>query len=138
MRRVQFVFREITSARSKIRAGIAQHIDQLKRHAVTLAERQHLVFAQPREILNMPETESRPKFTDTTSNQISVLIQIGSCPERADFLRIIETLQIEHLAVSDFLVHAANVVSIGLLDLTEPTKTIRQRLEQLPFARFLL
>ena len=74
----------------------------------------------------MPKTESRPKFTDRASNQIGVFIQIGSCPERANFLRIIETLQIEHLAVSDFLEHAANVVAIGLLDLIKPTQTIRR------------
>ena len=74
----------------------------------------------------MPKTESRPKFSDTTSNQIGVFIQIGSCSERANFLRIIEALQIEHLAVSDFLEHDANVLAIGLLHLIEPTKTIRQ------------
>src|SRR6266481_2651794 len=108
MRRVQFEFREITSARSKVGAGVAQHIDQLKRHAVAFAERQHLVLAQACKISNMPETESRPKFTYTTGNQIRVFIQIGSGAKRANFLRVIEALKIEHLATRDLLQHHAN------------------------------
>ena len=38
----------------------------------------------------------------------------------------VETLQIQHLTVSDFLEHDANVLAIGLLHLIEPTKTVRQ------------
>src|SRR4029077_12863495 len=107
MRRVQFEFREITSARSKVGAGIAQHIDQLKRHAVAFAERQYLVLAQACEISNMPETESRPKFTYTAGNQIRVFIQIGSGAKSANFLWVIEPLQIKHLAAGNFLQHHA-------------------------------
>ena len=130
MRRSQFEFRKITSARAKIGADVAQHIDQLKGHAVALAESQHLVLAQAGEIPDMPETEPRPKFTDTTGNQIRVFIQIGSGAECANFLRIVESLQIEHLAPRDFAEHDANVVAIGMLDLVQPIKAIRQRLEQ--------
>src|SRR2546428_10545306 len=75
----------------------------------------------------MPETEPRPKFTDTTGNQIRVFIQIDGGSERANFLRIIESLQIEHLAPRDLLEHDANVVAIGLFDLVQPIKAIGQR-----------
>src|SRR5436190_23089787 len=130
MRRSQFEFRKITSARAKIGTDVSQHIDQLKGHAVEFAESQHLILAQAGEIPDMPETEPRPKLTDTTGNQIRVFIQIDSGSERANFLRIIESLQIEHLAASDFAEHDADVVTIGLLDLVQPIKAIRQRFEQ--------
>src|SRR5437867_8621942 len=103
MRRAQFVFRKITSARAQIGAGVAQNVDQLKRHSVTLAQRQHLVFAQTREVPNMPETKARPEFADTTGNQIGVFVQIGGGAKRANFLRIVEALEIEHLAMRDLL-----------------------------------
>src|SRR5207249_8776988 len=80
------------SACSQIGAGIAQNVDQLKRHAVALAQGQHLVLTQAREISNMPETEPRPEFTGTTSNQIGVFIQIGRDSERANFFRIVKAL----------------------------------------------
>ena len=92
------MFGKITSSRSKIRAGVAQHIDQLKRHAVTLSQSKHLVLGLARELANVPETESRPKFADTTGNQVGVFVEIRSSTKRADLLRIIETLQVEHLA----------------------------------------
>src|SRR5262249_13407012 len=126
MRRGQFEFREIASAFSQIRAGVAKHVDQLKRHAVALAEGEHLVLAPPSKVVNMPETESRPKFTYTTGNEISVLIKIGSSAERVNFLRIVETLQIEHLAVRDVFEHHANIGAIRLLDLLKPIKEMRQ------------
>ena len=73
----------------------------------------------------MPETESRPKFADTTGNQISVFVQISGEAERVNFLRIIEALQIEHLPTRDFLQDNANVCAIRLLQMVEPIKTIR-------------
>src|SRR5437762_2803482 len=128
------MFREIASARSQIGPGIAQHIDQLKRHAVALAEGQHLVLAPACEVPNVSETEPRPELTYTTGDHIRVFVEIGSCRERASFLWIWEALQIEHLATRDFVEHHANVVAIRLLDVIEPIKTIRQALEQLSFA----
>src|SRR5437870_3724142 len=103
MRRAQFVFRKITSARVQIGTDIAQHIDQLKRHSVAFAQGQHLVLAQTREVPNMPETKARPEFADTTGNQISVFVQIGGGAKRANFLRIIEALEVEQLAMRDLL-----------------------------------
>src|SRR2546430_17400546 len=81
----------------------------------------------------MPETEPCPKLTHTTGNQICVFIQIGSGRERGNFLRIIEALQIEHLAASDFAEHDADIVTIGMLDLVLPIKAQPRRLEQLLF-----
>src|ERR1700741_3837216 len=124
----------MTSACSKIGPGIAQHIDQLERHSVALAERQHLVLAQAREVSNMPETKERPKFTDTTGNQIGVFVQIGGGAERANLLRIVEALQIEHLATRDFLQHDADVSAIRLLDSLQAYKAIGRRFKELPLA----
>src|SRR6266496_5240142 len=103
MRRAQFVFRKITSACAQIGAGVAQNVDQLERHSVALAQRQHLVFAQTREVPNMPETKTGPEFADTTGNQISVFVQIGGGAKRANFLRIVEALDVKHLAMRDLL-----------------------------------
>jgi hypothetical protein len=64
----------------------------LKRHAVTLSQSKHLVFGPARELANVPETESRPKFTDTTGNQIGVFLEICSGTQRPDLPRITETL----------------------------------------------
>src|SRR5262249_15898030 len=135
---VQFVLGEITSARTQIRAGVAQHIDQLKRHSVTLSESQHFIFATAGEVANLPETESRPKFTDTTGNQIGVFVEIGSGGEGADFLRIIKALQVEHLAACDFFEHHTNVIAVGMLRPIEPGKAFRYGFQELPFARGFL
>ena len=43
----------------------------------------------------MPEAEPRPEFADTTCHKIGVFIQIGGRTERANFLRVIETVEIE-------------------------------------------
>jgi hypothetical protein len=40
----------------EIGPGIAQHIDQLKRHAIMLSQSKHLVFGSVRELANVPET----------------------------------------------------------------------------------
>src|SRR5436190_21521740 len=106
------MFGKITSSRSKIRAGVAQHVDQLKRHAITLSQSQHLVLAPVCEVADMPETESRPEFTDTTGNEICVFIEIGGGAKRANFLRITEALEIEHLPARNLLKHDANVVAV--------------------------
>src|SRR5215813_2880058 len=119
------MFGKITSSRSKIRASVAQHVDQLQRHAVTLAESKHLVLGAACEIANMPETESRPKFTDTTGHQVRVSIEIGSGAERANFLRITKALKIEHLATSNFFEHDANVVAVCVLRCFQTSKIIR-------------
>jgi hypothetical protein len=66
-------------------------------------------------VVNVPETESRPKLTDTTGNQISVFVEVRSSIKRADLLRIIETLQVKHLATRNFFQHKANVVAICVL-----------------------
>ena len=118
------MFGKITSSRSKIRAGVAQHIDQLKPHAVTLAKRKHLVFGPARELANVPETESRPKLTDTTGNQIGVFLEIGSGTQRADLLWIIKTLQVEHLATRNFFEHKANVVAVRVLHSVQASQAI--------------
>ena len=86
----------------------------------------------------MPETKARPKFTDTTGNQIGVFVQIIGRAERANLLRVIEAPQIEHLAVSDFLQHDANIRAIRLLHSLEPCKAIGQRFKQLLFALVFL
>src|SRR4029079_4150146 len=109
------VFRKITSPRSKIRACVAQHINQLKRHPVMLSQRKHLVFSPARELAHVAETESRPKFADTTGNQIRVFVKIRSGAQRADLLRIIETLEVKHLAPCNPFQNNANVVSISML-----------------------
>jgi hypothetical protein len=84
----------------------------LERHAVTLSQNKHLVFASGRELANVPETKSRPKFTDTASNQISVIVEICSGTQRPDLVWIIEALQVEHLAARNFFEHKANVAAV--------------------------
>src|SRR6476620_6978948 len=118
------MFGKITSARSKIRAGVAQHINQLKRHAITLSQGKHLVLCPARELANVPETESRPKFADTTGNQISVFVKIRSTTKRADLLRTIEALQVEHLAARDFFQHKANTVAVCVLHFFKASQAI--------------
>src|SRR5262245_54585250 len=115
MHRAQFVFWEITSSCSEIRAGVAQHIDQLKPHAIALSQNKHLVLGSARELADVPETLSRPKFTNTPCNQIGIFLEICSGAQRLDLLRIIETLQVEHLAAHNFFEHKANVISVGVL-----------------------
>ena len=44
----------------------------------------------------MPETESRPKFTDTAGNEIRIFVQISGSAQRTNSLRVIEALQVEH------------------------------------------
>src|SRR5439155_6676306 len=124
VRSVQFVFGKITSSRSKIRTSVAQHIDQLKRHAVTLSQSKHLIFGPARELANVPVTESRPKLTHTTGNQIGVFLEIGSVTQHADLLLIIETLQVEHLATRNFFEHKANVVAVRVLHSVQASQAI--------------
>ena len=72
----------------------------------------------------MPETKARPEFADTTGNQISVFLEIGSGTQRADLLRIIETLQVEHLATRNFFEHKANVVAVRVLHSVQASQAI--------------
>src|SRR6266404_9685205 len=113
MGRGQFIFRKITSSCSKIRTGIAQDVDQLKSHSVALPEIEHLVFAQLRELREMPKTKPRPEFPDTTRDQKGVLIEIGRCGERMNVGGVVEVLQIERLAPRDFLKHGTNFVAVS-------------------------
>src|SRR2546425_13153482 len=103
MRRAQFVFRKITSACAQIGPGVAQNVDQLERHSVALAQRQHLVFAQTRKVPSMPETKTGPEFADTTGDQISVFVQIGGGAKSPKFLRMVEELGVKHLCMRDVL-----------------------------------
>ena len=83
----------------------------------------------------MSEAKSRPEFADTACNQICVLVQFAGGLERANFRWIIrhgesvhwgiEPMQIEHLAVGDFLKHISNVIAIGFRGLFDPTQTRR-------------
>src|SRR4029078_4974365 len=99
----KLVIRKITSTPSKIGAGVAQDVDQLKSHAVAAAQCEHLVLSQTGEVLNMPETKSRPEFAHTACNQIGVFVQVGSSLERANLCRVMEPVQIKHLAMRDLL-----------------------------------
>jgi hypothetical protein len=74
----------------------------------------------------VPETESRPKFTDTACNQIGVFVEICSGTQRADLLRITETLQVEHLATRNFFEHKANVVAVCVLHSFQASQAIGQ------------
>ena len=72
----------------------------------------------------MPETESRPEFTDTAGNEIGVLIEIGSGAKRVNFLRLTKALEIENLPARNLLEHDANVIAVCMLHLIEPKKAI--------------
>ena len=124
MRRVQFVFRKVTSACPKIGPGVAQHIDQLKRHAVPSAESKHFILGAVREIANVAETDSGPEFTDTTGHQIRIFIEIGSGAKRANFRRLAKALEIEHLPARNLFEHDANIIAVCMLHLIEPQKAI--------------
>jgi hypothetical protein len=89
-----------------------------------LSQGEHLVFCTSRELANVPETESRPKLANTPGNQISVFVEVRSGIKRADLLRIIETLQVEHLATRNFFEHNANVVAICVLHCFETAQAI--------------
>src|SRR5439155_23151036 len=83
----QFVVREITSASPEIGPGIAQNIDQLKRHAIAFPERKHLVFAQAAKLPNMLEANPRPQSADPAIYQVRLLVQILGALECANFCR---------------------------------------------------
>src|SRR5436190_6438247 len=86
----------------------------------------------------MPEAEPRPEFADTTRHKIGVFIQIGGSMERANFLRVIETMEIEHFALGDFFEERANLITIGHLQVLERFQTIWQRFNKCSFGRMLL
>src|SRR5205807_8592444 len=86
----------------------------------------------------MPKAKLCPEFPDTTGHQIRVFIQIGDGGERVNFGRITEVLQVERLALCDFLEHSANVVPISRIQLLEPFKTMRQRFEKRSRGRIFL
>src|ERR1700730_10542090 len=86
----------------------------------------------------MPKAKLCPAFPDTTRHQIRVFIQSGGGGERANFGRITEALQVERLALCDFLEHSANVVPLSRLQLLEPFQTMRQRFEKRPLGRIFL
>jgi hypothetical protein len=50
--------------------------------------------------------------------------------ERADFCRVVEALQIEHLTAADFLEHEANVIAIRRLHMLQPLQAIWQAAEE--------
>src|SRR5437667_5642380 len=86
----------------------------------------------------MPKAKLCPEFPDTTGHQIRVFIQVGGGGERANFGRITEALQVELLAMCDFLEHSANVVPISRLQLLEPLQTMRQQVEKRSLVRIFL
>src|SRR5262249_5997625 len=99
---------------------------------------QHFIFATAGEVANLPETESRPKFTDTTGNQIGGFVEIGSGGEGPDFLRIIKELQGERPVAWDFFEDHKNVIAGGMVRPIEPGKAFRYGFQELPFARVFL
>src|SRR5437016_513534 len=69
-RRVQFVFRKVTSACPKIGPGVAQHIDQLKRHAVPSAESKHFILGAVR-VITPAKIGSKDKTNVTPSAEVT-------------------------------------------------------------------
>src|SRR4029453_621848 len=86
-RRELFVWK-ITAARAKIGAGIAQNVDQLQTHSVTLRQVEHFRFAMARELWQMSKTKPRPKFSGAAGDEVSVFIELGRGFERDDPLWI--------------------------------------------------
>src|SRR5215475_3411303 len=105
----------MTSTRSKVRTGVPQHINELKGHAIMPSHGKHLIFGPTRELANATKTESRPKLTNATGNQIGVFVEIRSGTKGSHLLLAIETLQVKHLTARNFFEHNANVVAVRVL-----------------------
>src|SRR5438552_4054344 len=94
----EFIVRKITPARAKIRAGIAQDVDQLQAHAVTLRHREHLVFTSRGKLSQVAKAKPGPKFSRAAGDEIGVFVELSRRFQGNNSLWISETLEVEDLA----------------------------------------
>src|SRR5882762_5184844 len=73
----KFIVRKITPARAKIRAGIAQDVDQLQAHPVTLRHREHLVFTSRGKLSQVTKAKPGPKFSRAAGDEIGVFVELS-------------------------------------------------------------
>src|SRR5207244_11227446 len=103
--RGKLVVRKITAPGAKIGPRVAQDVNQLQAHAVALSLLEHLGFGLRGKFCEMAETKPGPKFPRTTSDEISVFIQLGRRFQSNKLFRIPEPLEIEELAAINLLKH---------------------------------
>ena len=92
------------------------------------AQLTHLRFRPITEILHVRETEARPKFSDTSGDKVSVLVEIGRGGKRLH-VRAAESLKVERLPSIDFLQNSAHLASVALFQGIEPGERSGQRID---------
>src|SRR5262249_37406853 len=111
---------KIATAGAKISAGVAQDVNQLQTHSVTLGQVEHLRFTSGCEFRQVTKTESRPKFTGAAGNEISVFVELGRCFQGGDLLRIVKTLQIQQLPAINLSEDGTHIVAVLYFHLLQP------------------
>jgi hypothetical protein len=133
--RLKFVRGKVTAAVPQIIARVPQNIDELQSLAVLDAQLTHLRFGPLTEISDVRKTDPRPEFPHTSSDKISVFVELRSrgkrCNARARSSS--ESLKIEHLSPSDFLEYAPHLGTIAGSQLFKPFQQTGKLLDQCPF-----